>query len=167
VTALPLLAFQAAAPSGFERTVAVLADVATIVIALAIIVVGAVLIYGALKARSAIRRAKTDLHPAIRSLTAAAGNVEGASVALRKNVEAVGATVQDATEKARRAADAAEQRLGELNALLGVVQHEAEEAFVKTAAAVRGVQAGTGALRRGGESPELRVAPPAGGALPD
>lgn len=170
MTAFPLLAIQAAAPSDFERTVAVLADVATIVIALAIIAVGVVTIYGALKARSAIRRAKTDMHPAIRSLTAAAANVERVSGTVRENVEAVTATVMATNEKVQRATTAAEHRLGELNVLLGVVQQEAEEAFVKTAAAVRGVQAGAralGAAPAGApddydeEALELRVSPPA------
>ncbi len=68
---------------------------------------------------------------------------------MRQQVDAVGATVQATTEKVQRATTAAEHRLGELNVLLGAVQREADEAFVKTAAAVRGVQAGAEALRRG------------------
>jgi hypothetical protein len=153
VNVLPLLQVQATAPSGFERTVAVIADVATIVIALAIIVAGAVAIYGALKARAAIRRARTDLHPAIRSLTTAAGHAEAMSRTVREQVDEVSATVRATNEKVRRATDAAEARLLEVNALLGVVQAEAEEAFVKTAAAVRGVQAASRALR----APEVAV----------
>ena len=169
MTVFPLLAIQAPR-SDFERTVGVLADVATIVIALAIIVVGAVAIYAALRARAAIRRAKVDAHPAVRSLTTAAENVEYLTRAVRQDVEAVGATIADTSEKVRQATDAAERRLGELNVLLGVVQAEAEEAFVRTAAAVRGVQAGARALRqaepedpRGGADGFPAVQPPSRG----
>lgn len=161
---LPLLAIQAPAPSDFERTVAVIADAATIVIALAIIVVGAVAIYGALKARAALRRARTDLHPAVRSLTTAAEHVEYLSRAIRQDVDVVSGTVRTTSEKVLRATEVAQHRLGELNVLLGVVQAEAEEAFVKTAATVRGVQAGTRALAA--ESPGAREPSEHDGAPP-
>jgi hypothetical protein len=171
VTAFSLLALQAA-PSAFERTVSVLADVATIIIAVAIIVVASVAIYGALKARRAIARARTDLHPAIQSLTVVAANAESLSRAVRDDAEAVRATLHATNEKVQRATAAAEHRLGELNVLLGVVQREAENAFISTAAAVRGVQAGAGALRglpQGEPDPgtELRVTPPSGHTAPE
>lgn len=156
VTAAPLLLVQAPAPGGLERWVDVAADVATIVIAVALIVTGAVAIYGALKVRGMIRRIRGDFDPAIRNLTAVSENAREVSGALRKNVEELSGTVSDTNEKVRRATEAAEARIGELNALLEVVQREAEDVFVRAAAAVRGVQAGAGALRalRRGEAGE-------------
>ena len=53
-----------------------------------------------------------------------------------------------AVDKVRRATEMAEVRLQELDALAGVVQAEAENAFVHAASTVRGVQVGTRALRR-------------------
>jgi hypothetical protein len=151
----PLLLIQAPAQSGFERWVDVLADVATIVIAIAIIAVGIVAVYGAMKVRGMIKRIRGDFDPAIRNLTAASEQAKAISATLRKNVDELSGTVSETNDKVRRATEAAEARLAELNALMGVVQREAEDIFVRTASAVRGVQTGVGALRglrgRGGE----------------
>lgn len=143
----PLLLIQAPAQSGLERWVDVLADLATIVIAIAVIVIGVVAIYGALKVRGMIRRIRGDFDPAIRNLTAASEQAKAISATLRRNVDELSGTVSQTSDKVRRAAEAAEARLGELNALMGVVQREAEDIFVRTASAVRGVQKGAGALR--------------------
>jgi hypothetical protein len=148
VSQAPLLLIQSTAPSGFERWVDVIADVATIVIAVALIVAGLVAIFGALKVQGMLRRMRTDFDPAIRSANAVAENAKAMSDKLRGNVEELSATVSDTTLKVRRATDAAEAKVAELNALAGVVQREAEEAFVRAASAVRGVQVGTAALRR-------------------
>ena len=144
---LPLLLIQVPVQSSFERWVDVAADVATIVIALAIIVIGLVAIYGALKVRGMIKRIRGDFDPAIRNLTAASEQAKSISGTLRKNVDELSGTVTQTNDKVRRATEAAEARLAELNALLGVVQREAEDLFVRTASAVRGVQVGAGALR--------------------
>jgi hypothetical protein len=148
VSQAPLLLIQSTAPSGFERWVDVIADVATIVIAVALIVAGLVAVFGALKVQGMLRRMRTDFDPAIRSANAVAENAKAMSDKLRGNVEELSATVSDTTLKVRRATDAAEAKVAELNALAGVVQREAEEAFVRAASAVRGVQVGTAALRR-------------------
>jgi hypothetical protein len=143
----PLLLIQVPAQSGFERWADVLADLATIVIALALIVAGAVAVYGALKVRGMIKRFRGDFDPAIRNLTAASEQAKAISATLRKNVDELSGTVSETNDKVRRATEAAEARLGELDAVIGVVQREAEEIFVRTASAVRGVQTGAGALR--------------------
>ncbi|MBW3572238.1 MAG: hypothetical protein KY467_14145 [Gemmatimonadetes bacterium] len=143
----PLLLIQLPVQSGFERWADVAADVATIVIALALIAAGAVAIYGALKVRGMIKRIRGDFDPAIRNLTAASEQAKAITVTLRRNVDELSGTVTQTNDKVRRATEAAEARLGELNAVLGVVQREAEDLFVRTASAVRGVQAGSGALR--------------------
>jgi len=148
VTHAPLLLIQAYAPSSFERVVDVIADVATIVIALSIIAVGLAVIFGALKAWRMMKRMRTDVHPAIQNLTAMSDNAKALTDRLRVNVEELSATVSDTNLKVRRATDAAEERLAEVNALIGVAQREAEEAFVRAASTVRGVQVGTEALRR-------------------
>lgn len=148
VTHAPLLLIQAYAPSDFERWVDVIADVATIVIALSIIAVGFAVLYGALKVRGMMKRMRTDFDPAIRNVTAMSDNAKALTDRLRANVEELSATVSETNQKVRRATDAAEARLAEINALVGVAQREAEEAFVRAASTVRGVQAGTEALRR-------------------
>jgi methyl-accepting chemotaxis protein len=148
VTYAPLLLIQSAAPSDFERWVDVIADVATIVIALALIAVGFAAIYGALKVRGMMKRMRTDFEPAVRNVNAMSDTAKAVTDKLRVNVEELSATVSETNVKVRRATDAAETRLAEINALVGVAQREAEEAFVRAASAVRGVQVGTEALRR-------------------
>lgn len=148
MTHAPLLLIQTYAPSDFERVVDVIADVATIVIALSIIAVGLAVIFGALKAWRMMKRMRTDVHPAIQNLTAMSDNAKALTDRLRVNVEELSATVSETNLKVRRATDAAEERLAEINALVGVAQREAEEAFVRAASTVRGVQVGTEALRR-------------------
>jgi uncharacterized protein YoxC len=148
VTHAPLLLIQTAAPSDFERWVDVIADVATIVIALALIAVGFAVLYGALKARAMMKRMRADLDPAIRNVTAVTETAKALAEKVRGNVEELSATVSDTNVKVRRATEAAEARLAEINALVGVAQHEAEEAFLRAASTVRGVQVGTEALRR-------------------
>lgn len=144
----PLLLVQSAAPSQFERVVDVIADVATIVIALALIATGLAVIYAAGRFKAIMKQMRTDFEPAIRNANALSDNVKALSDRVRANVEELSATVSETNVKVRRATEAAEQRLGELNALAGVVQREAEETFVRAASAVRGVQVGTRALRR-------------------
>jgi hypothetical protein len=56
--------------------------------------------------------------------------------------------VKSTSDRVQHAADAAAKRLAELNALMDVVQAEAEDIFIRTASAVRGVQAGAGAFAR-------------------
>jgi hypothetical protein len=144
---LPLLVILQA-PSDFERVVDVMAGVATIIIALAIIVVSLAAIAVALKVRGMVKRVRGDMAPVRKHLEAAAANVEYVSLAVRQDVEAVSRTVKSASEKAQVAADAAGKRLAELNALMDVVQAEAEDIFIRTASTVRGVQAGAGAFAR-------------------
>jgi uncharacterized protein YoxC len=148
VKPVPLLLIQSAAPSDFERWVDVIADVATIVIALALIAVGFAVVYGALKVRGMMKRMRTDFEPAIRNVNTMSDTARALTDKVRGNVEELSATVSETNQKVRRATDAAEARLAELNALVGVAQREAEDAFVRAASTVRGVQAGTEALRR-------------------
>lgn len=144
----PLLFIQSAYASDFERWVDVIADVAIILMALSVAAVCAAVVWGALKARALMKQMRVDAEPAIRNVNAVSDNVKALSDRVLGNVEELSDTVSDTSAKVRRATDAAEARLAELNALVGVAQREAEEAFVRAASAVRGVQVGTAALRR-------------------
>ena len=74
----------------------VIADVATIVIALAIIVVGLVAIFGALKVRRMMQAdARRTSTPPSSNLTAVSENAKALSDRLRRNVEELSATVSD------------------------------------------------------------------------
>jgi uncharacterized protein YoxC len=83
-----------------------------------------------------------DINPLMRHASAIADNVDYISTAIRVDVQQVSQTVAAVNQRLQQAADAAENRIKQLNALLDVVQEEAESAFVTTASTIRGVQTG-------------------------
>ena len=89
-----------------------------------------------------------DLRPLVEQGKAISEDVAGIAKSIRGNVEAVSDTVTAANEKVRDALAATEERLAEFDALLDVVQGEAENLFVSTASAVRGVRGGAASLGR-------------------
>jgi len=135
-----------------------LSAVANLITAVAVLAVAAVAVAVGLELRSAIRRlqgavdqAKTELTPVVNNVREISDSVRGMSDSLRDDVERVNETVTAITERVQHALVASEERLGEFNALLDVVQDEAERLFVSTASTVRGVRGGARAFReRGG-----------------
>ncbi|HMJ16831.1 MAG TPA: hypothetical protein VK478_00440 [Gemmatimonadaceae bacterium] len=83
-----------------------------------------------------------DINPLMRHASAIADNVDYISTAIRVDVQQVSQTVAAVNKRLQQAVDAAEERINQLNALLDVVQEEAESAFVTTASTIRGVQTG-------------------------
>jgi len=83
-----------------------------------------------------------DINPLMRHASAIADNADYISTAIRVDVQQVSQTVAAVNQRLQQAADAAEDRIKQLNALLDVVQEEAESAFVTTASTIRGVQTG-------------------------
>ena len=120
------------------------------------------------KATQAMTKVYADLGPIIKTTGSIAENVNAMSAAIRADVEKVSATVTKANDQVRQTISMTEKRINELNALLSVVQSEAERLFISTASTVRGVQTGAATFgRRGGldfASEELDAA--GGGADP-
>ncbi len=83
-----------------------------------------------------------DINPLMRHASAIADNVDYISTAIRVDIQQVSQTVAAVNQRLQQAAGAAEDRINQLNALLEVVQEEAESAFVTTASTIRGVQTG-------------------------
>jgi uncharacterized protein YoxC len=94
-----------------------------------------------------------DVNPIMRHASSIADNVKYITTSLRADVQQVNQTLTTANQRVLQAVKVTERRLEEFNALLGVVQEEAESTFISTAATVRGV-------RRGAErfQDELRLA---------
>jgi hypothetical protein len=140
---------------GWQQWIEALAAVAQIVLAVALLAVGIGVLVAAMKVKALIRKVeeqgqklRVDLAPAIRNVTLVSENAVSVSKSVRGDVDRLSETVTAATEKLKDAAEVAEQRVGEFNALIGVVQEEAEELFIGSAAALRGVRAGTETFRR-------------------
>jgi uncharacterized protein YoxC len=83
-----------------------------------------------------------DVNPLMRHASAIADNVDYISTSIRVDVQQVSQTVAAVNQRLQEALESAEDRMKQLNALLDVVQEEAESAFVTTAATIRGVQTG-------------------------
>lgn len=83
-----------------------------------------------------------DINPLMRHASAIADNVDYISTAIRVDIQQVSQTVAAVNQRLQQATAAAEDRINQLNALLDVVQEEAESAFVTTASTIRGVQTG-------------------------
>ena len=100
------------------------------------------------KVRTLLDRVYADVTPLTRHASNVADNLDYITTSIRSDVQRVNATIASANRRLNQAVELTETRLNEFNALLQVVQQEAEQAFVTTAAAVRGVR--TGAATFGG-----------------
>lgn len=83
-----------------------------------------------------------DINPLMRHASAIADNVDYITTSIRVDVQQVSQTVAAVNQRLQDALGGAEDRMKQLNALLDVVQEEAESAFVTTASTIRGVQTG-------------------------
>ena len=83
-----------------------------------------------------------DVNPLMRHASAIADNVDYITTSIRVDVQQVSQTVAAVNQRLQDALAGAEDRMKQLNALLDVVQEEAESAFVTTASTIRGVQTG-------------------------
>jgi uncharacterized protein YoxC len=83
-----------------------------------------------------------DINPLMRHASAIADNVDYITTSIRVDVQQVSQTVAAVNQRLQDALSGAEDRMKQLNALLDVVQEEAESAFVTTASTIRGVQTG-------------------------
>lgn len=91
-------------------------------------------------------RVYADVNPITRHAHNIADNVDYITTSIRHDVQQINATIASANRRLQDAVELTENRLNEFNALLHVAQQEAEQAFVSTAAAVRGVRTGAAAF---------------------
>jgi uncharacterized protein YoxC len=87
-------------------------------------------------------RVYNDVNPLMRHASTIADNVNYITTSIRVDVQQVSQTVAAANQRITQAVNATEERINQLNALLEVVQEEAESAFVTTASTLRGVKTG-------------------------
>jgi methyl-accepting chemotaxis protein len=145
-------------------TLSIVSDVAGIVIA-AVLVVLAILA-GLLLLR--VNRLLGELQLTVRQnlgpvsdrARSISENLGFVTQALRSDVEQLHGSVEAIAGRLHLASERMEERIEEFNALMEVVQGEAEEMFLDTASTVRGVREGArsiaagGRARSGGEPPE-------------
>jgi uncharacterized protein YoxC len=139
----------AAVPTTFDRVTGIASGLLTI--AFCIFVVAAV--PAAWNFRKSYRRVNQlleriygDINPIMRHASSVADNINYITTSIRADVQQINATIAGANERLQQAVLLTERRLGDFNALLQVVQEEAEQMFVSTASAVRGVRTSASAL---------------------
>ncbi len=91
---------------------------------------------------------KGKADPLLEKGTGIAANVEFITATVRQDVEGLNRSVQSLSARLQQASERMEERIEEFNALLEVVQGEAEEVFIDTASTVHGVRASAGELTR-------------------
>jgi uncharacterized protein YoxC len=141
-----IYAKQIAAQTGWFEKVT---GIASVVLTVTIIILSAALIPAAWNFRKSYKKVSDmldkvygDINPLMRHASSIADNVDYVSTAIRVDIQQVSQTVAAVNQRLQQAADAAEDRIHQLNALLEVVQEEAESAFVTTASTIRGVRTG-------------------------
>ncbi|MDB4879725.1 MAG: hypothetical protein JWL60_1171 [Gemmatimonadetes bacterium] len=141
---------QAAPERGwFEKATAIASGLMTIsLIVLAVALVPAAWNFrkSYAKISDLLDRVYGDVNPLMRHASAIADNVNYITTSVRTDVQQVNATIAAANQRLQQAVALTEERLNDFNALLAVVQQEAETMFVATASTVRGVRTGAAAL---------------------
>jgi uncharacterized protein YoxC len=94
-------------------------------------------------------RIQGDISPLMRHASSVADNLDYITTSIRTDIQQVNATVAAANQRLHQAIGVTEERLNQFNALLQVVQEEAEQLFVSGASAARGVRAGAASLAHG------------------
>lgn len=94
------------------------------------------------KVNDLLKSIQNDVAPIMRHASTVADNVNYISTSIRTDIQHVSRTIESANERLEQTLALSERRVRELNALLRVVQEEAEGTFVSAASAVRGVRAG-------------------------
>jgi len=131
--------------STFEKIITYasgLASVALLVLAVALVPAALNFRKSYAKISDMLDRIYGDINPLMRHASTIADNVNYITTSVRVDVQQVSQTIAAANQKLVASVAAAEDRIKELNALLAVVQEEAEGAFVSTASTLRGVRTG-------------------------
>jgi len=138
-----------AAPSLFERVVAIssgLMSIALLVFTVAAVPAAWNFRKSYKRVNELLKRLYADINPLMHHASAIADNIDYITTSIRSDVQKVNDTIAMANERLRAAMMVTEKRVKEFNALLAVVQEEAEGVFVSTASTVRGVRTGAAAF---------------------
>ena len=142
-----------AAPSEFLVTVQAISTIALALVVFVVLVALVVLLLQFRKlSRSVtevVKRLERDAGPVVAKAKSVADNVDFISAAVRTDVEKMNDSVARLNDRLIQASEHMEERIQDFNALVEVLQSEAEELALDTAAAVRGVRVGTKALAEG------------------
>ena len=121
---------------------AVISALSLAIIAVAVLIVAGAAVVAALGMRATLAYFRQLAGPAV-------DDVRGMIGAIRSETDALVGTSRDIRLRIVRAADAADARLGDLQALMDVLQEEVDDAALDAAATVRTVRKGVAAVSWG------------------
>jgi uncharacterized protein YoxC len=131
--------------STFEKVTGVasgLASIALLVLTVALVPAAWNFRKSYAKVSDMLDRIYGDINPIMRHASTIADNVNYISTSVRVDVQQVSQTIAAANQKLAASLEMAEERIKEMNALMAVVQEEAEGVFISTASTLRGVRTG-------------------------
>ena len=148
-----IVTINAEPPGGmFER----IASIASGLMSIAMLVLTVFLVPAAYNFRKSYKRINqlldrvyADINPIVKHANTISDNVDYITTSIRVDVQQVNRTIAEANRRMMQALKLSEKRIHDFNALMEVVQREAEGAFVTTASTLRGVRAGTAAFQQG------------------
>ncbi|HSJ62973.1 MAG TPA: DUF948 domain-containing protein [Gemmatimonadaceae bacterium] len=156
-----IVTVNAEPPGGaFERV----ASIASGLMSIALLILTVFLVPAAWNFRKSYKRINqlldrvyADINPIVKHANTISDNVDYITTSIRVDIQQVNRTIAEANRRMMEALELSERRLHDFNALIEVVQREAEGAFVTTASTLRGVRAGTAAFQHGmlGEADDL------------
>ncbi len=133
---------QQAVASTAPNTLQVAAEVSTVVIGVISVMLLVVILLFLVQLRKLLRSLQQHIQPVTDRARVAAENVEYITAQVRQDVQKVRASVSGLSDRLGEASERMEERVEEFNALMDVVQDEAESVLLDTAAIVRGVRVG-------------------------
>ena len=133
---------QQAVTSTAPDTLQVAAEVSTVVIAVISVMLLVVILLFLVQLKKLLGSLQQHVRPVTDRARVAAENVEYITALVRQDVQKVRASVSSLSDRLGEASERMEERVEEFNALMDVVQGEAEAVLLDTAAIVRGVRAG-------------------------
>ncbi len=139
---LSVLPLQQAASGTAATSIQVAADISTVVIAAILVILLVAVLLFLVQLKKLLASLQRHVQPVTDRARVAAENVEYISTVVREDVQKVRASVSGLSDRLREASERMEERVEEFNALMDVVQDEAEAVLLDTAAVVRGVRAG-------------------------
>ena len=144
-----VLPVQQAAAGTVARAVQVAAEVSTVAIAVLAMLFLVVAFPLVLQLKKLLASLQRNVQPVSDRARVAAENLEYISAVVREDVQKVRSSVSGLSHRLKEASDRMEERVEEFNALMDVVQDEAESVLLDTAAVVRGVRAGAQTMGEG------------------
>jgi hypothetical protein len=155
---LPDTVAMVVAPTFLSTTEAISTIVLTVVVSGVLVALIAVLFQLRKLTRTAgtmVKRLEKDATPVIERAKSVAENVDFITMAVRTDIQKLNESVSRLSDRLKDASIDMETRIQDFTALVEVLQVEAEDLALDTAAAVRGVRAGTRSLAGGGEASPL------------